>query len=112
MKEMQIIKRKKQPWGEEGSLITFNDSIYKAISPRRPNPKCGSGSYCMDVVYLCEDSDLPRGFNRKTLLDGFALSWHEGWETKPSVADLLNRAKRVSEQADRKRARLNDASLK
>lgn len=66
----------------------------------------------MDVVYLCEDSELPPNFNRKTLLDGFSLSWHEDWETKPSVADLLNRAKRVSEQSDRKRARLNDASLK
>ncbi len=111
MQKMQIMKRKKQPWGEEGSLIEFNDSIYKAVSPRRSNPKYGSGCYSMDVVYLREYDDLPRR-DRKTLLDGFELSWHEDWDTKPSDADLLNRAKRVSEQFNRRGTRLNDASLK
>ena len=112
MKEMKIMKRKKQPWGEEGSLIAFNDSIYKAVSPRRASPKDGSGVYCMDVVYVCEEGDLPRKL-KHTLLEGFELSWKEDWgTTKPSDADLLNRAKRISEQFDRKGARLNDASLK
>ena len=91
--EMEVMKRKKNPWGEEGSLILFCGSVYKAISPRRPNPKHGSGSYYMDVVYLCEDSDLPPSFNRKTLLDGVILHLRDDWRSNPGISDLVEGAR-------------------